>query len=103
MHNDRSKGPRWWIFLPALIIPAFMLNCSEASAANSLEKAIERLQPCQSAKVETRLGTIGIDKFDKIAVEEIEINVKGDTASASTLASLTCRTSDQALLKGNAS
>ena len=64
-YDNGSKRLRREVFLLAVIMAAFTFKCPEASAANALEKAIERLQPCQSAKIKTEFGTIGIDKLDQ--------------------------------------
>jgi hypothetical protein len=76
---------------------------SSAEAGNALENAIERAQPCQSLKVKTGLFTIGVDRFEKVEIEELAVDVKGDLATARAIGSLTCRTSDKAALKGNVS
>ncbi len=80
-----------------LALPSF------AKAGNALENAIEKTQPCQSLRVKTGLFTIGVDRFEKVEIEELAIDVKGDVATARAIGSLTCRTSDAAALKGNVS
>lgn len=90
----------WRIFLitsTLLALPSF------AKAGNALENAIERAQPCQALKVNTGLFTIGVDRFEKVEVEELAVDVKGGVATARAIGSLTCRTSDAAALKGNVS
>ncbi|CAA2137021.1 hypothetical protein MBLL_00453 (plasmid) [Methylobacterium bullatum] len=89
------------LMLTAILIPA--VGCPEAWAANALERALERLQPCQGLKVDIGLTTLGVDKLERLSVEEIAIVVKGNAADASVLGSLACKTSDAALKKGDAS
>ncbi|SEI19934.1 hypothetical protein SAMN05216228_105212 [Rhizobium tibeticum] len=50
-----------------------------------------------------RFFTIGVDRFEKVEIEELAFDVKGDVAMARAIGSLTCRTSDAAALKGNVS
>ncbi|NKJ72717.1 hypothetical protein GFL38_10625 [Rhizobium leguminosarum bv. viciae] len=77
---------------------------SPAQAANALERAIEQAQPCRSLK--TKVDTfglsvaVGVDKFDAVKIEEIQITVDGDSADASARGTLACNTSVQAVLKG---
>ncbi|KWV52023.1 hypothetical protein AS026_35655 [Rhizobium altiplani] len=97
-----SPGPSglWRVFLVTSVLLALS---SSAEAGNALENAIEKAQPCQSLKVKTGLFSIGVDKFEKVEIEEFAVDVKGDLATARAIGSLTCRTSDAAALKGNVS
>ena len=96
------QGPSelWRIFFVSCLL---LVQSSSTEAGNALENAIERAQPCQSLKVKTGLFTIGVDRFEKVEIEELSIDVKGDLATAKAIGSLTCRTSDNAALKGNVS
>lgn len=86
-----------------LVTSVLLALAPSAMAGNALENAIERAQPCQALKVKTGLFTIGVDHFEKVQIEELAIDVKGDVATARAIGSLTCRTSDAAALKGNVS
>lgn len=85
------------------IILLNLFSVSAASAANVLSHAIERAQPCSGLRF-TQLGqTIGVDKFESADLETLKIDVAGNSAKATLVASLACRTSDQAAIRGNAS
>lgn len=96
------RGPSevWRI---VLITSVLLPLCSSAKAGNALENAIETAQPCRSLKVSTGLFTIGVDQFEKVEIEELAVDVKGDLAVARATGSLSCRTSDKAAVKGNVS
>ena len=96
------QGPSelWRIFFVSCLL---LVQSSSTEAGNALENAIERAQPCQSLKVKTGLFTIGVDRVEKVEIDELSIDVKGDLATAKAIGSLTCRTSDNAALKGNVS
>ncbi len=98
--ESHGSSELWRIFL---ITSALLALPSFAKAGNALENAIEKAQPCQALKVKTGLFTIGVDRFEKVEIEELAVNVKDDVAKASAIGSLTCRTSDAAALKGNVS
>ncbi|MBB2708431.1 DUF1439 domain-containing protein (plasmid) [Rhizobium sophoriradicis] len=101
---NKPGSPRsselWRIFLATSVLLAL---APSAKAGNALENAIEKAQPCQALKVKTGLFTIGVDHFEKVEIEELAIDVKGDVATTRAIGSLTCRTSDAAALKGNVS
>ncbi|WP_234891691.1 hypothetical protein [Sinorhizobium meliloti] len=94
--ESHGSSELWRIFL---ITSALLALPSFAKAGNAIEKA----QPCQALKVKTGLFTIGVDRFEKVEIEELAVDVKDDVAKASAIGSLTCRTSDAAALKGNVS
>lgn len=93
--------------IPRALVAAFVAVAASgwhgALAANGLERALERLQPCQGLKVNVRLATIGVDNLEKLSVEEVTITVKGDAADAAVTGTLACKTSDAALVRGDAS
>jgi hypothetical protein len=77
---------------------------SHAVAANAFERAIGEAQPCRSLKAKvSSFGLkveIGVDKFDSVKVDSLQISVDGDMADASARGTLACKTSDDALVKG---
>lgn len=97
---SHGSSERWRTFLIGTLLLAIP---SLATAGNALENAVEKAQPCAALKVKTGLFTIGVDRFEKVEIEELAVDVKGDLATARAVGSLTCRTSDAAALKGNVS
>jgi hypothetical protein len=47
--------------------------------------------------------TIGIDNFKSAEVETLKVDVAGDKGTIALVGSLACRTSDEAVIKGDAS
>lgn len=80
-----------------------LLHVDTANAANIISRAIERAQPCSGLQTRQLGQTIGVDKFKTADLETLKIDVSGNTAKAALVASLACKTSDQAILRGDAS
>lgn len=97
------KYSRLFLTILHCIIYLLVLQSRPALSANVLEKAVESAQPCRSLKVDTALGSVGVDKFGGSTIRNAEIVVNGDAASAKAIASLRCRTSDNAFVSGDAS
>jgi hypothetical protein len=77
---------------------------TSAYAANALERAIEEAAPCKPLKVkQTVLGVkidLGVDSFESIKIDALDIHVVGDVAQASASGTLSCRTSSNAAVQG---
>lgn len=90
--------------LVAGIVAVAPILSSPSQAANVLEKAIEAAQPCRSLK--TRVSPIGfnvdvgIDKFDAVRIDSLQILVNRDAAEANARGMLACKTSDEAVVTG---
>jgi len=82
---------RWQICMAVAWLMAALAG-APARAENLLERAVARLEPCRSLKVDTGFAKVGIDKTDKVVVDSARIDIRGDTAEAEANASLTCRT-----------
>lgn len=97
---------RWAVQIAPLTAMLLLCDIGAASSANIISRAIERAQPCSSLKTEVKqvlTVTIGIDKFKGSEVETLKIDIVGDKAKAALVGSLACRTSDEAVIKGDAS
>ncbi|WP_245293044.1 hypothetical protein [Rhizobium acidisoli] len=92
------------IYAPSLLFLAYIFGVpSAAIAGNALENAIERAKPCSALKVKLIGASVGVDNFKNVTIENIDIHVKGNQATANATGSLTCRTSDNAAFKGDVS
>ena len=89
--------------LAASLIATGFCVVPQAKAANALERAIQRLEPCKNLKVKAAILTVGIDRTESVSVQSATIEVKGSQAHADATASITCRTSDELVLQGDAS
>jgi hypothetical protein len=89
--------------MSVLIGLTLVFSPHDVKSANILSKAIEAAQPCESLKVETVVGSIGIDKFKEANIEKLNLLIDGNQASLTGTAMLACRTSDDAVVKGDAS
>ncbi|AYG59923.1 hypothetical protein [Rhizobium jaguaris] len=74
-----------------------------AQADNIVDRAIAAAQPCSSLKVKAGFVTVGVDKFESVDVKAASVDIQGNTANVSLNASLACKTSDQAVMKGDVS
>jgi hypothetical protein len=87
----------------ACALMALIGDASQADAANALEKAIARLQPCHPLKIDMGIAKIGIDRTANVTVQSATITIQGNMATAEANASLTCEASDKSPLSGDAS
>ena len=93
----------------AQIVAAALMavTATPAMTQTVVEKRLAALQPCGGLKVtQNVLGlpvTIGIDKLEGVALSRAEIAMEGDDVTLSFMGGLSCRTSDQAVIKGDAS
>ena len=75
---------------------------SPSQAATALEDAIASAIPCAGNKTKVAGTTIGIDKFDRVEIKEFSVSGKGSAGKASVTGFLSCKTSDQAVVRGDA-
>jgi hypothetical protein len=90
--------------LAAAIVLLQWCDLAHARAPNALERAIGDAQPCKSLKAKvSSFGVsveVGVDKFDYVTIETMQLLVNADAADASARGTLACKTSDGALVKG---
>lgn len=102
MHRDSCEPGRLIAAFGAAPVLLLCLLAGPSRAANAISKAVERAQPCGSLKA-TKLGvTIGINEFKSAELESLRVNVAGDDAEVELVASLACKTSDEATFPGDA-
>lgn len=96
--------------------PAFVAQCillalpffvaAPALAQSIVEKRLASLQPCGNLRTEQKLAgvpiVIGIDKLKSIAMRRAELAISGDEVTVSFAGGIACRTSDGAVIKGDA-
>ena len=76
---------------------------SDARAGNLVSNAIEQAKPCSRVKV-TKFGvSVGLDQFKSAEIKSLHVDIEGDKATIAFTGSLGCRTSDLAILRGDAS
>lgn len=89
----------------AVALTAFTL--APAMAQTVVEKRLAALQPCSSLKItQDVLGVpvnIGIDELQGVALSRADMALVGNEVSLSFVGGLSCRTSDRAVMKGDAS
>jgi len=89
----------------AVALTAF--TATPAMTQTVVEKRLAALQPCSSLKVtQDVLGvpvSVGIDKLQGVALSRADIALAGDEVTLSFMGGLSCRTSDRAVMKGDAS
>lgn len=100
-----SRTPLLLIQLVTFTLTAFA--ATPALTQTVIEKRLAELRPCSNLKTTTKvLGqpvAIGIDKLQGVALSRAEVAVIGDDVSLSFVGGLSCRASDNATIKGDAS
>lgn len=72
-------------------------------AQTVIDQAIANANPCAGLKKTTMLGTVGIDKLKAVHLETADASLQGSDLKVKLNGHIACRTSDQALLEGDAS
>ena len=98
-------GSTLWAFtcLAAGTASVSPIGLMPAWAGNAFERMIEAARPCEPLKVDTALFTVGIDRLGGVDVEKLMISILDDAAVLQGRATLACKTSDNAELRGDAS
>jgi len=86
--------------LAAILI---LFGVQAGSAETVVEKRVAAAQPCSGLKTKAFGVSIGIDKLDRVEVGSAAFNLKGDQVTMDLKGSLACKTSDNAVVRGDAS
>lgn len=106
MRKFRQGDTNWAVQTFPLAALLMLSHIDLAGAGNVISRAIERAQPCSGLKTTVNKVvtlTIGIDQFKTAELETLKVDVAGDKATIALVGSLACRTSDEAVIKGDAS
>ena len=76
---------------------------SPVNAANVIQQAVEKANPCSVVQYKTVFSKVRVDRFKGFQLHELNLDIKNDEAKLKTSATLSCRTSDAALIKGDVS
>jgi hypothetical protein len=85
-----------------LLVLAAIACAPPAARANPLERVIEQAKPCARLKISKFGVSVGLDTFESAEVERLKIDADAARAKIDFIGALACRTSDSALLKGDA-
>lgn len=89
--------------LALVVAPLVTPPDARAQEPTVIEKMIAAQNPCSELKTKTALGiTIGIDKLDEVTLNTASASLDGNDVSLGFDGRLACRTSDAAVVKGNA-
>jgi len=80
-----------------------VLTVAPALPDTVIERRLAALEPCGGLKTELAGITFGIDKLEEVALRHAEVRLLGDDVSLSFGGSLSCRTSNNSAVRGNAS
>jgi hypothetical protein len=72
-------------------------------ADSVVERRLAALEPCSGLKQDALGATLAIDKLDSVTLSHVQLDMSGDLVTLSLQGGLSCKTSDTALLGGNAS
>ena len=91
--------------LSALALAAFAPPAAsqEAPGRTVVEAMIAARNPCAALRTEIAGQTVGIDELEDIELRQADAALRGDDLALSLAGRLSCRTSDSALLQGDAS
>jgi len=95
---------RVWIHLG--VLATFLLAASasdNAQAANALERAVAKIEPCRALKAKIGILKVGIDKTKEVAVPSLKIDVEGNLLHAQAVATVACQSRDGAVFEGDVS
>lgn len=91
------------LFRLASIVLALIAGNMPSSAQTVIERLISAQNPCGGLRTTGAFGTIGIDRLDWVRIQAANVSLDGDTVKLSFQGGLSCRTSDNAMIKGSAS
>ena len=87
-------------------ILAILLLCllaSPGTAQSRIETLVAATNPCGGLKTKVGIFTVGVDRLKAVSIPTVSVLVSGDTATLGANGRLTCATSDNATVKGDAS
>lgn len=100
MRQCRSSRPGRAACLAACLLGAAIPSAAEERTV--IERAIAEQNPCRDLRTEVFGAGIGIDRLEDVTLDEVDFSLRGDDTTIDLAGGLTCRTADEALLRGNA-
>jgi len=95
----------WWLGCVVVALAAF--TATPAASQTVVEKRLAALQPCSNLKLTQKLlgrpVTIAIDQLIGVTVSRATVTLAGDDVSVDFVGGLSCRTSEQSAMMGDAS
>jgi hypothetical protein len=100
----RSRGLLAKFAMAQLMAAAFaFFPARDALAGNLISNAIEQAKPCSRLKV-TKFGvSVGLDQFKSADIQTLHVDIDGKEAKIALSGSLSCKTSESAIISGDAS
>lgn len=87
--------------LGAFLASVFLAIPTEAETL--VERRLAALEPCSGLKQEILGATLAIDKLERITLSRANLDMTGNLVTLSLQGGLACKTSDAAMIRGNAS
>lgn len=95
-----SRAVRSTVVGAILLAP---ISTELAQADTIVERRLAALQPCAGLEAEDFGLRLAIDKLESVELSHVELDLSGDVITVSMQGALACRTSDAAVIQGNAS
>jgi hypothetical protein len=95
----------WWLGCVVVALTAF--TATSAMAQTVVEKRLAALQPCRNLKLTQKMVgrpvTLAIDKLISVTLSRATVKMAGDDVILSFVGGVSCETSEQSAIKGDAS
>lgn len=107
-HHRAASGyaKRYW-WLGCIVVALTAFTATPAMTESVVEKRLAALQPCSNLKLTQKLMgrpvTLGIDQLIGVTVSRATVTLVGDDVTLAFVGGLSCRTSEQSAIKGDAS
>lgn len=102
-----SGYAKWHRWVGCIVVAVAVFGAAPAMAQTVVEKRLATLQPCSSLKLTQKmLGrpvTLGIDRLIDVTLGRATVTMVGDDVTLSFVGGVSCETSEQSAIKGDAS